>query len=88
LSRNLASRTPQSTPESEARAGYDGAKRRRGAKVHAAVDTLGQLPATALPPMLLGAILGEHVVRRFDQLKFSRAVSIVILASGFALIPK
>jgi transposase len=39
------SRTPQSTPESGARAGYDGAKRRKGAKVHAAVDTLGNLLA-------------------------------------------
>jgi transposase len=35
------SRTLQSTPESGARAGYDGAKRRKGSKVHAAVDTLG-----------------------------------------------
>ncbi len=34
------SRTLQSTPESGARAGYDGAKRRKGSKVHAAVDTL------------------------------------------------
>jgi transposase len=33
------SRTLQSTPESGARAGYDGAKRRKGSKVHAAVDT-------------------------------------------------
>jgi transposase len=39
------SRTLQSTPESGARAGYDGAKRRKGAKVHAAVDTLGNLLA-------------------------------------------
>jgi transposase len=35
------SRTVQSTPESGTRAGYDGAKRRRGSKVHMAVDTLG-----------------------------------------------
>jgi transposase len=41
----LDSRTLQSTPESGARAGYDGAKRRKGAKVHAAVDTLGHLLA-------------------------------------------
>ena len=39
------SRTLQSTPESDARANYDGAKRRKGAKVHAAVDTLGHLLA-------------------------------------------
>jgi transposase len=39
------SRTVQSTPESGTRAGYDGAKRRRGSKVHMAVDTLGHLLA-------------------------------------------
>jgi transposase len=41
----LDSRTLQSTVESGARAGYDGAKRRKGNKVHLAVDTLGQLLA-------------------------------------------
>ena len=41
----LDSRTVQSTPSSGARAGYDGAKRRKGAKVHAAVDTLGHVLA-------------------------------------------
>ena len=41
----LDSPTLQSTPESGARAGYDGAKRRKGSKVHAAVDTLGHLLA-------------------------------------------
>jgi hypothetical protein len=35
----------QSPPESGTRAGYDGAKRRRGSKVHLAVDTLGHLLA-------------------------------------------
>ncbi len=37
------SRTLQSSPESGDRAGYDGAKRRRGSKVHLGVDTLGHL---------------------------------------------
>jgi transposase len=41
----LDARTLQSTPESGARAGYDGAKRRKGSKVHIAVDTLGHLLA-------------------------------------------
>ena len=41
----IDSRTLQSTPESGARAGYDGAKRRKGSKVHLAVDTLGHLLA-------------------------------------------
>ncbi len=38
----LDSRTLQSSPESGGRAGYDGYKRRKGSKVHMAVDTLGQ----------------------------------------------
>jgi transposase len=38
-------RTLQSTPESGTRAGYDGAKKKNGSKVHAAVDTLGNLLA-------------------------------------------
>jgi transposase len=46
----LDSRTLQSTPESGARAGYDGAKRRKGSKVHAAVDTLGHLLALHVTP--------------------------------------
>jgi transposase len=44
------SRTLQSTPESGARAGYDGHKRRKGSKVHLAVDTLGQLLAILVTP--------------------------------------
>ena len=46
----LDSRTLQSTPESGGRAGYDGAKRRKGSKVHAAVDTLGHLLALQVTP--------------------------------------
>ena len=46
----LDSRTLQSSPESGARAGYDGYKRRRGSKVHLAVDTLGHLLALLVTP--------------------------------------
>jgi transposase len=46
----LDSRTLQSTPESGGRAGYDGHKRRKGSKVHLAVDTLGQLLAVIVTP--------------------------------------
>ena len=41
----LDGRTLQSTPESGDRAGYDGAKKKNGSKIHAAVDTLGNLLA-------------------------------------------
>ena len=46
----LDARTVQSTPESGAHAGYDGHKRRNGAKVHVAVDTLGHLLAAVVTP--------------------------------------
>ena len=39
-----------STPESGHRAGYDGAKRRKGSKIHIAVDTLGHLLALIVTP--------------------------------------
>jgi transposase len=59
-------RTLQSTPESGARAGYDGHKRRKGSKVHLAVDTLGQLLALLVTPAneqerAQVAALAEHV---------------------------
>ncbi|EAR20394.1 transposase, is4 family protein [Nitrococcus mobilis Nb-231] len=43
-------RTLQSSCESGPRAGYDGYKRRRGSKVHVAVDTLGHLLAVHVTP--------------------------------------
>jgi transposase len=46
----LDSRTLRSTPESGSRGGYDGAKRKKGSKVHAAVDTLGHLLALHVTP--------------------------------------
>jgi transposase len=46
----LDSKTLQSTPESGGRAGYDGHKRKKGSKLHAAVDTLGHLLALHVTP--------------------------------------
>ena len=50
----LDSRALQQTPESGSRAGCDGHRRRRGSKVHLAVDTLGQSdlypPVHLIPP--------------------------------------
>ncbi len=47
----LDSRILQRTPESAGHAGYDGAKRRKGSKVHLAVDTLGHLLALHVTPV-------------------------------------
>ena len=46
----LDGRTLQSTPESGSRAGWDGHKRKRGSKVHLAVDTLGYLLTLLVTP--------------------------------------
>ena len=46
----LDGRTLQSSCESGPRAGYDGYKRRRGSKVHMAVDTLGHLIGLTVTP--------------------------------------
>ena len=70
----LDARVLQSSPESGARAGYNGHKRRKGSKVHAAVDTLGHLLALVVTPanadertqvaalaQEIQAVTGEHV---------------------------
>jgi transposase len=44
------SRTLRSTPESGTRAAYDGAKRKKGSKLHLAVDTLGHMLASHVTP--------------------------------------
>lgn len=46
----LDGRTLQSTVESGSRAGWDGHKRKRGSKVHLAVDTLGYLLTLLVTP--------------------------------------
>lgn len=46
----IDSRTLRSTPESGERAGYDGGKRKKGSKLHMAVDTLGHLLALHVTP--------------------------------------
>lgn len=44
------SQTLQSSPESGAHGGYDGYKRRKGSKIHLAVDTLGHLLTLVATP--------------------------------------
>lgn len=46
----IDSRTLRSTPESGARSAYDGAKRKKGSKLHLAVDTLGHMLALHVTP--------------------------------------
>ncbi len=95
----LDRRTLQSTPESGHRAGYDGAKRTQGSKVHAAVDTLGELltlhvtPANAQDRAQVGVLAaavqeatGEHVEVAFvDQGDTGETPAAEAAAHGIAL---
>lgn len=95
----LDGRTMQSTPESGPRAGYDGHKRRKGSKVHMAVDTLGHLlalvvtPANAQERAQVGelcrrvqAITGESVeIAYVDQGYTGGEVAAVARAEGIEL---
>lgn len=95
----LDPRTLQSTPESGDRADYDGAERRRCSKVHAAVDTFGQLlafsvtPATTNDRVEVGRlaepvqqVIGESVeVAYVDQLYTGEKPAAAAQAHGIAL---
>jgi len=72
----LDSRTLTSPPESGQRAGYDGAKHRKGSKVHVAVDTLGHLlaavvtPANAQDRAQVGVLAQEVQVSQANRLRW------------------
>jgi len=79
----LDGRTVQSTPERGARAGYDGAKRRKGLKVHAAVDTLGHLLALKITPANEGdrAQVGQLVEKLQEATR--RSVQVAFVDQGY-----
>jgi hypothetical protein len=72
----FASRTRQSTPASGTRAGYDGAKRRRGSKVHMAVDVLG--PLVAAPVTVANAQDRSQVSRWAEKVQAGTGASVEI----------
>lgn len=92
-------RTLQSSPESGGRAGYDGYKRKKGSKVHVAVDTMGHLLALAVTPASeqeraqidelaaqVQAVTGQHVELAYvDQGYTGRAAAEAAAAHGIKL---
>lgn len=79
----LDSRTLQSSPESGSRAGYDGAKRKRGSKVHMAVDTLGHLLALHVTPAdEQDRICVKHLAEQVQEVT-GEAVEVAFVDQGY-----
>jgi transposase len=79
----IDSRTLQSTPESGARAGYDGAKRKNGSKVHVAVDTLGHLLALHVTPADRQDRQEVGKLARQVQQRTERSVKLAFVDQGY-----
>jgi transposase len=77
------SRTMQSSPESGERAGYDGHKRRRGSKIHLAVDTLGQLLALLVTPANASDRQQVAELARKVQEATSESVEVAFVDQGY-----
>lgn len=77
------SRTLQSTPMSGARAGYDGAKRRKGNKVHLAVDTLGHLLALCTSPANEQDRAQVGALAELVQIETGESVEIAYVDQGY-----
>jgi transposase len=79
----LDGRTIQSTPESGGRAGYDGYKRRRGSKVHMAVDTLGLLLAVRVTAASEQERAQVHDLAADVQAATGQAVTLAFVDRGY-----
>lgn len=77
------SRTLQSSPESGARAGYDGYKRKKGSKTHMAVDTLGHLLALFVTPADAQDRTQVEELARQVQEATEQAVELVYVDQGY-----
>lgn len=77
------SRTLQSTPESGNRAGYDGAKRKKGSKIHMAVDTLGYLLSLHVAPADEQDRAHVDQLARDVQKQTGRSVELAFVDQGY-----
>ena len=76
-------RTLQSSCESGPRAGYDGYKRRRGSKVHMAVDTLGHLLALHVTPANADDRAEIGRIAKAIQVETGESVDIAFVDQGY-----
>jgi transposase len=79
----IDSRTLQSTPESGSRAGYDGAKKKKGSKAHIAVDTLGHLLALRVTPANAGDREQVDILAEEVQQATGESVEIAYVDQGY-----
>lgn len=79
----LDSRTLRSTPESGARAAWDGHKRMRGSKVHMAVDTLGHLLALHVTPANEGDRAAVSALAKAVQDATGESVTLAYVDAGY-----
>src|SRR5207249_1414556 len=78
----IDSHTLQSTPESGHRAGYDGAKRKKGSKIHVAVDTLGHLLALHVTPADEQDRARVKQLAKYEQKATGKSVELAFVAQG------
>ncbi len=79
----LDSRTLRSSPESGTRAGYDGAKRKKGSKLHLAVDTLGHLLALHVTPANADDRVALGQLARAVQASTGQSVDLAYVDQGY-----
>src|SRR3954449_4122058 len=79
----LDSRTLRSSPESGERAGYDGAKRKKGSKLHLAVDTLGHLLALHVTPANVDERVEVEGLLRTVQAVTDNSVEVAFADQGY-----
>ncbi len=79
----LDAATRQSSPESGHRAGYDGHKRRKGSKLHMAVDTLGHLLALRVTPANANERQQVHALAAAVQHVTGESVALAFVDHGY-----
>lgn len=77
------SRTMQASPESGGRAGYAGAKRRKGSKMHMVVDTLGNLLTLHVTPASEQARAQVSVMAQQVQEVTGPSVEVAFVDQGY-----
>src|SRR4051794_27754480 len=79
----IDARTLRSSPQSGERAGYDGGKRKKGSKLHIAVDTLGNLLALRVTPANVDERVEVGPLTRTVQAVTDNNVEVAFVDQGY-----